>query len=184
MKIKSLCLAMALVGLTSHYAVAADGTLNFVGKIVNSTCELVGADANGVIEVKMGSVPLSKLKNDTNGTGPEVGVNISVRNCDEGTYYIVLDGSSATEAPITNVLALDNIGEPAEKVGIKLTARDNTPVTLDKPFDPSVDPSITVGPDNGGTGTFNLKAYYYTWDKTNVKAGDGNATARFTIMQE
>lgn len=27
---------MALVGLTSHYAAAADGTLNFIGKIVNS----------------------------------------------------------------------------------------------------------------------------------------------------
>ncbi|SVX87494.1 type 1 fimbriae major subunit FimA [Klebsiella pneumoniae] len=36
MKMKSLCLAMALVGLTSHYAAAADGTLNFIGKIVNS----------------------------------------------------------------------------------------------------------------------------------------------------
>lgn len=29
MKMKSLCLAMALVGLTSHYASAADGTLYF-----------------------------------------------------------------------------------------------------------------------------------------------------------
>ncbi|GKM03695.1 hypothetical protein NUBL21995_23340 [Klebsiella pneumoniae] len=63
-----------------------------------------------------------------------------------------------------------------------LTDRNNTPVTLDKPFDPNVDPSITVNAD--GTGTFNLKAYYYTWDKDNAEAGDGNATARFTIMQE
>ncbi len=47
-----------------------------------------------------------------------------------------------------------------KKVGIKLTDRNNTPVTLDKPFDPNVDPSITVNAD--GTGTFNLKAYYYT----------------------
>ncbi|PKE37815.1 type 1 fimbrial protein, partial [Klebsiella pneumoniae] len=69
-----------------------------------------------------------------------------------------------------------------KKVGIKLTDRNNTPVTLDKPFDPNVDPSITVNAD--GTGTFNLKAYYYTWDKDNAEAGDGNATARFTIMQE
>ncbi|MDX7019399.1 type 1 fimbrial protein, partial [Klebsiella aerogenes] len=38
MKMKSLCLAMALVGLTSHYASAADGTLYFSGTIVNSTC--------------------------------------------------------------------------------------------------------------------------------------------------
>lgn len=69
------------------------------------------------------------------------------------------------------------------KVGIKLTDRNNTPVTLDKPFDPTVDPSITIDAD-GGSGTFYLKAYYYTWDTDEVDAGAGNATARFTIMQE
>lgn len=69
-----------------------------------------------------------------------------------------------------------------KKVGIKLTDRNNTPVTLDKPFDPNVDPRITVNAD--GTGTFNLKAYYYTWDKDNAEAGDGNATAKFTIIQQ
>ena len=182
MKMKSLCLAMALVGLTSHYAAAADGTLYFSGTIVNSSCKLASGNNDGLIEVKMGAVPLSKLKNDTNGTGPEVGVNISVKDCDEGTYYIVLDGASATEAPITNVLALDAGNPTAKKVGIRLTDRNNTPVTLDKPFDPNVDPRITVNAD--GTGTFNLKAYYYTWDKDNAEAGDGNATARFTIIQQ
>ena len=90
MKMKSLCLAMALVGLTSHYAAAADGTLYFSGTIVNSSCKLASGNEKGLIEVKMGAVPLSKLKNDTNGTGPEVGVNISVKDCEAGTYYIVL----------------------------------------------------------------------------------------------
>ncbi len=79
----------------------------------------------------------------------------------------MLDGASATEAPITNVLALDAGNLTAKKVGIKLTDRNNTPVTLDKPFDPNVDPSITVNAD--GTGTFNLKAYYYTGIKTTPK---------------
>ncbi|MGK1418858.1 fimbrial protein, partial [Klebsiella pneumoniae] len=119
----------------------------------------------------------------TNGTGPEVGVNISVSDCEKGTYYIVLDGPSATEAPIPNILALDTDPISAKKVGIKLTDRNNTPVTLDKPFDPTVDPSITIDAD-GGSGTFYLKAYYYTWDTDEVDAGAGNATARFTIMQE
>ena len=43
--------------------------------------------------------------------------------------------------------------------------------------------SITIDAD-GGSGTFYLKAYYYTWDTDEVDAGAGNATARFTIMQE
>ncbi|WP_226939295.1 fimbrial protein, partial [Klebsiella pneumoniae] len=131
MKMKSLCLAMALVGLTSHYASAADGTLYFSGTIVNSTCKLASGNNDGLIEVKMGAVPLSKLKNDTNGTGPEVGVNISVKDCDEGTYYIVLDGASATEAPITNVLALDAGNLTAKEVAIKWSAApDMTPQTV------------------------------------------------------
>ena len=37
---------------------------------------------------------------------------------------------------------------------------------------------------DGGSGTFRLKAFYYTWDKAHMDPGDGNATARFTIMQE
>lgn len=86
----------------------------FSGTIVNSSCKLASGNEKGLIEVKMGAVPLSKLKNDTNGTGPEVGVNISVKDCEAGTYYIVLDGASANEAPITNVLALD-AGNPTAK---------------------------------------------------------------------
>lgn len=37
---------------------------------------------------------------------------------------------------------------------------------------------------DGGSGTFRLNAFYYTRDKAHMDHGDGNATARFTIMQE
>lgn len=73
MKMKSLCLAMALVGLTSHYAAAADGTLYFSGTIVNSSCKLASGNEKGLIEVKMGAVPLSKLKMIPMAPGQKLG---------------------------------------------------------------------------------------------------------------
>lgn len=69
------------------------------------------------------------------------------------------------------------------KVGILLTDRTGTPLSLDERLDPQHDPRIEI-PVDGGSGTFRLNAFYYTWDKTHADPGDGNATARFTIMQE
>ncbi|MDR8289828.1 type 1 fimbrial protein, partial [Acinetobacter baumannii] len=74
-------------------------------------------------------------------------------------------------------------GKPAGSVGILLTDRTGTPIGLDAHLDPQHDPRIEI-PVDGGSGTFSLKAFYYTWDKAHVLPGDGNATARFTIMQE
>ncbi len=112
---KSLCPAMALVGLTSHYAAAADGTLNFIGKIVNSSCTLVSDNENGVIVVKMGSVPLSKLKMIPMAPGQKLRSILASKDCDAGTYFIVLDGAPALDAPSTNILALDAGNPTAEK---------------------------------------------------------------------
>ncbi|MFW8253687.1 type 1 fimbrial protein, partial [Klebsiella pneumoniae] len=53
----------------------------------------------------------------------------------------------------------------------------------DERLDPQHDPRIEISVD-GGSGTFRLNAFYYTWDKAHADPGDGNATARFTIMQE
>lgn len=64
---------MALVGLTSHYAAAADGTLYFSGTIVNSSCKLASGNNDGLIEVKMGAVPLSKLKMIPMAPGQKLG---------------------------------------------------------------------------------------------------------------
>ncbi|HCI5935096.1 TPA: type 1 fimbrial protein [Klebsiella quasipneumoniae subsp. quasipneumoniae] len=183
MKITTLGLAMLFVGLAAGPVYAADGTLNFIGRVVNGACKLEGAGNNGVIDISMGDIPLSRLKNSQSGTGPAVGVDIRVKDCEKGTYYIVMDGPSPTATPENHVLALNDSGKPAGSVGILLTDRTGTPIGLDAHLDPQHDPRIEI-PVDGGSGTFSLKAFYYTWDKAHVLPGDGNATARFTIMQE
>lgn len=62
MKLISLCLATLVAGLVAGPVGAADGTLNFIGKVVNGACKLEGAGDNGVINVSMGDIPLSRLK--------------------------------------------------------------------------------------------------------------------------
>ena len=118
MKLISLCLATLVAGLVAGPVGAADGTLNFIGKVVNGACKLEGAGDNGVINVSMGDIPLSRLKNSQSGTGPAVGVDIRVKDCEKGTYYIVVDGPTPTGMPEHRVLALDGRGKPAGNVGI------------------------------------------------------------------
>lgn len=183
MKIITLCLATVFAGLAAGSALAAEGKLNFIGKVVNASCKLEGVSDSGVIGVSMGAIPLSRLKNSQSGTGPAVGIDIRVKDCEKGTYYIVVDGPSPAGTPENRVLALDGSVKPASNVGILLTDRTGTPLSLDERLDPQHDPRIEI-PVDGGSGTFRLNAFYYTWDKTHADPGDGNATARFTIMQE
>lgn len=182
MKMKLFCLVMVFVGLILYYVVVVDGMLYFLGIIVNLSCKLVSGNEKGFIEVKMGVVLLFKLKNDINGIGLEVGVNISVKDCEVGMYYIVFDGVLVNEVFIINVLVFDVGNFIVKKVGIKLIDCNNILVMFDKFFDFNVDLSIMVNVD--GIGIFNLKVYYYIWDKDNVEVGDGNVIVRFIIMQE
>jgi type 1 fimbria pilin len=66
--------------------------------------------------------------------------------------------------PENRVLALDGSGKPASNVGILLTDRTGTPLSLDERLDPQHDPRIEI-PVDGGSGTFRLNAFYYTWIK-------------------
>ena len=107
MKIITLCLATVFAGLAAVPALAAEGKLNFIGKVVNASCKLEGVSDSGVIDVSMGAIPLSRLKNSQSGTGPAVGIDIRVKDCEKGTYYIVVDGPSPADTPENRVLALD-----------------------------------------------------------------------------
>ncbi len=69
MKIITLCLATVFAGLAAGSALAAEGKLNFIGKVVNASCKLEGVSDSGVIGVSMGAIPLSRLKTVSLGPG-------------------------------------------------------------------------------------------------------------------
>ena len=177
MKIKTLCIAMAVFTATAHYANAADGKLTFQGNITNSSCTLSSGESS-TITVPMGSIPKSVFEGG-NKSGPQVGFRISLTNCDAGTYYLIIDG--ATVDGEDNILALDDAGSDTTGVGIKITDTSNKAVTISKKFESS-DASITIG-EQGGAGAFLLKANYQAIADT-VEPGVANATAHFTIVQQ
>ncbi|MCU6668258.1 type 1 fimbrial protein [Enterobacteriaceae bacterium H4N4] len=180
MKIKSLYLAILMLGLSSTSVLAADGTLKFMGNIGTSSCMVSNGD-NAEINVPMGTVPVERLENDING--PAVGFAITLQGCKIGTYYLVLDGTSPSGQE--NVLALDEAGGDgvAQGVGIKVTDIADNPVTLSKQLDTVHDASVNITKENE-SGTFYLKAHYYAFDTDNLTAGVANATATFTIIQK
>lgn len=47
MKIITLCLATVFAGLAAGSALAAEGKLNFIGKVVNASCKLEGGATAG-----------------------------------------------------------------------------------------------------------------------------------------
>ncbi|MCP6484479.1 type 1 fimbrial protein, partial [Klebsiella pneumoniae] len=81
------------------------------------------------------------------GTGPAVGIDIRVKDCEKGTYYIVVDCPSPAGTPENRVLALDGSVKPASNVGILLTERTGTPLSLDERLDPQHDPRIEISVD-------------------------------------
>lgn len=177
MKIKPLCLAMLMLGLSSTATLAADGKLTFRGNIGNSSCSVTSGDE---ITVAMGKVPVETLEKDADG--PAVGFAITLQGCKQGTYYLVLDGVSPEGQP--NILALDNStgDDVAKGVGIKISDISDKPVTLTKGLDVNNDAMVSIGGD-GGSGTFYLKAHYFAFDQSSLKAGTADATATFTIVQ-
>lgn len=180
MKLKSLCAAMVVMGLATSFAHAADGKLRFIGKIGSSTCQISGGEA-AEIDVPMGTVPVERLQSDAEG--PEVGFAINMTNCKPGTYYLVLDGVSPSGQQ--NILDLENAGDAATAKGVGIKIRDITDkdITLSKALDKD-DASIVITEADNGGGTFYLKANYFAYNQSALTAGEANATATFTIVQQ
>jgi P pilus assembly protein, pilin FimA len=180
MKLKSLCAAMVVLGLATSFAHAADGKLKFIGKIGSSTCQISGAE-KAEITVPMGTIPKETLLKDANG--PEVGFAINLTNCQPGTYYLVLDGTSPSGQP--NILDLENTSASttAKGVGIQIKDISDNNITLSKTLDKD-DASITITENDQVGGTFFLKANYYAYNQAALTTGEANATANFTIVQQ
>ncbi|MEG1350681.1 MAG: fimbrial protein, partial [Hafnia sp.] len=144
-----------------------------------STCQVTGGD-NPVITVHMGSVPVETLQK--NPEGPEVGFAISLQNCKSGTYYLVLDGTSAAEHP--DVLMLDS-GSKAKGVGIQIRDISGDEVVLNQELTPDQGAHVEIDVPEGstGSGTFYLKARYFAYQPDQLAAGSADATATFTVIQ-
>lgn len=86
MKIKAILLAAGLVGLCSQAALAADGRVNFLGKVMETTCT-----TPGTINLDMGTIALHDLTDVGDRTRPR-DLNIILSNCNLGTVQTATVG--------------------------------------------------------------------------------------------
>lgn len=180
-------IAVGLLALSAGSVWATDGTIEFTGEILTSTCEFANGDT---INVELGHYAAKQFKS-VGDRSPAIPVDIPLKNCPT-TPWKHLDGntdnsfqmwletrSGGTVAGNENLIAVNSLDVPATGVGIRIDrAIDGKQMSLNK----LTDPKISFTPEADGTTTVGLQAYYVsTVDSSAITPGEANATVDVTI---
>lgn len=171
MNFKKIAIATILASATFSVAsMAADGTLNFTGKITSSACN-IDASSTASGDIALGTVA-SNAFSSVGTTAAPTRFTIVLTGCpaDLKTASVRFDGTPSSNSEI---LALTTGADAATGVGIGLFEADSsTKIPLQ-----TKSKSQTLTTDSN-TLTYIAK-YVSTAEK--VSAGDANATATYTI---
>lgn len=150
---------------------AADGTINFVGEIIDSACTVSTASANQT--VTLGTVS-NKAFSGAGDTADATAFQIQLDSCPAtvSSASVKFDGT-AVEGN-SNALALTPDNGAATGVAVQLRNEDNSVLPL---FTESK--SITLA--QNATNTLNFNAAYVATAAT-VTAGPANAVATFSVV--
>ncbi|WP_370553025.1 fimbrial protein [Edwardsiella tarda] len=174
---KILLPVMALsASVMSGQASAANGTVNFIGEIINSTCQVTSDSKN--IDVYLGKYPTSAFKAIGDKSASKA-FQINLEQCEPGTYTVRFDGNTVAGHP--DLLAVNGDGSTAaaQGLGIEITDVNGKHFAIaNQATGKGEEPTVTVVDDK--TAVFNLQARYRAYAKT-VTAGLANATSPFTI---
>lgn len=154
-------------------ASASNGTVNFTGEIIQSTCQVVSADQNKT--VVLGKYPTSAFPS-TGSTSGAKAFTISLEKCEAGDYSLRFDGN--TPAGFPNLLAVTG---GATGVGVEILDNNSAivPITQDVAAPASV--TVAAAGTTPGAAIFNLRARYKSYQDA-VTAGQANSNATFTIQ--
>lgn len=149
---------------------AADGTIKFTGKIVDTTCKV--DSASGDQTVTLGDVAASSFTKAGDVSSAQK-FNIKLTGCPaDSTVAVVFGGASAAD----DLLSLDS-GMTATGVAVRINnADDNSQVKIN---DTASAKRVTVGAD--GSATLNYVGQYQATAAT-VGAGTADATSQFTVL--
>lgn len=177
MKLSKIKLAMAASALLlTSGAYAVDGTINFTGSIVASTCKSEVTGTSGST-VDLGAVSASGFKaaGDVSGSQP---FTISLTGCPTPATGATAPNMAIQFAgnPNNDNKALLAVTGGAADVGIGIfnNQTDETPIAL-------YSNSAVKTVDTNGAATFNFVAKYVSTASA-VTAGQANATATFSIV--
>ncbi|WP_302796255.1 fimbrial protein [Hafnia paralvei] len=174
----TFCLALSLAGLASASVMAADGTVNFKGKISDAPCSVSIPSSNQVVD--LGTVPAADL-NASGLKSTAKNFQIDLLNCSAAakSVTVTFGGSSPTgKDALFSISSPDGTaaGTVATNVGIEVA--DSKGVDI-KPNVASS--SITLTPSIASQSlyfTANYQAYGV------ATTGDANATSDFTLTYQ
>ncbi|HGY3718688.1 fimbrial protein, partial [Citrobacter sp. Res13-Sevr-PEB04-36] len=153
-------------------AMASDGTINFVGSILEQTC-VVDIGTNKTMDVKLGSV----AKTAFNGVGDSAsvtGFTIKLKSCPESVTSAKVKFDGTADATDRGLLAIAGGQGKASGVAIRLMTMDKAPLGLNS----FGNYAYTLAKDQENQLNF-YAAYQST--STTIKAGEANATSTFTV---
>lgn len=164
---------LAASALTTHVATAANGTVNFTGKIIPEGCDVTTATKNQT--VLMDTIAVNAF--DGAGSSPAAGskaFELHLENCPASVTVaaVSFDGISATGDD--TVLALTDGPNTATGVGIQISDAKGLVVPLHQK-------SSSYDLTSTGINVLKFVARYYATAAT-VTDGDANAVTNFTIV--
>jgi len=167
--------AIAIAGLVSQGAMAADGNINFTGQIVDTPCSIAPDSQN--LQVALGNVARTSLDGGAGKKSTPAKFTINLTSCGATAKGATVTFSGTADATVADALKLSNAGT----VGASGSA---TGVAVE--IDDSAGTKIPLGTASAsyalGTGTNSLQfqAVYVSTGAT-VTSGPANATAQFTV---
>ncbi|CBG88573.1 fimbrial protein [Citrobacter rodentium] len=173
MKKNSIALALSVTALfTATNVMAYDGTVNFVGQILDTACT-VDIGANNTLVVDMGNV----YKTAFAAAGDEASTTkftLRLINCPASVSTARVKFDGANDASDSTLLAIMPDPAAADGVAIRLKTADKTNLDLNQVNGYTYVVSSTM--DN------NLDFYAaYVATRVPVMAGPANAVANFTV---
>lgn len=151
---------------------AADGTVKFVGNIVDEACVVDTNSANQTVQ--LGDVAASSFGGSAGVQSTAQKFDIVLTACPAGTVAVGFAGAS--DAVDTTLLKLD-ADQTAAGVGVRINNIDGTQVLMNDTASPE---RVTV-PAGGGDVTLSYVGQYQS-TSASVTAGTANATSQFTVL--
>jgi major type 1 subunit fimbrin (pilin) len=153
-----------------NVAHASDGTVNFIGELKDTTCNVI---ANNNITVDLGTPSIHSF-DAVGSTSSSAQFNITLKQCSASTSHVRINFDGTMDPNNSTLLGLDLGG--AEGVGIRIEEADGTQVSFN---DTSTLVEHNVDPNTNEVSINYIAKYQKTLDT--VTPGIANATSHFTV---
>ena len=171
--------ALTALPLASH---AADGKINFTGKILDAACTIDTSTLNQT--VNLGNVPKSSF-NAAGDVAAATHFSIVLNNCPSAVSSASIKFDGAADAADTSILAL-NSGQTAKGVGVAFYEEDGVTAIPLATQSKGIKLETASKQASGTAANSNKMSFIAKYKATQaaVVAGTANATSDFTITYQ